>query len=451
MINFDNVNKANGLYSFLYRYIQFARNMIFYRNFYVIGKEKLPKDEGYLVVCNHQDGLCDALGILFTVGVKHGPVFIARGDIFKKDGLAKLLRFFRIMPAFRVRDAGYEGLGQNDAIFEQSARILNEGDVVALFPEAGHQRGRFLARFRKGFARIAFRAAEENRFSKPLKIVPMAHHYSNYFNAQSQMLMVVGDPFDISDLYELYKTDANKAIAQLNERGHEKIKELMLDISDSGHYDQYELLCTMHRRPWLKAHGMNPLYFPNELTADKAIVAALDEYKTKEPEAFDSLMEQTARYGHLLKQLKLRDWIFTRRFMGGFPWLWLYILLLAPLFLYSFLCNLVPLIVTQAIVNKVKDKMFHASVRLVVTIFILPVWYLILFAVCWICTKTWWIALAFLVTLYPSFILYVRAKIYFLKMYNRTRRFFLKLAHNPLLAQAEALRRDVVARLGKCF
>ena len=90
----------------------------------------------------------------------------------------------------------------------------------------------------------------------------MAHHYSNYFSAQSKLCIIVGKPFDFTDLYELYKEDPNKAIAQLNQRAHDKVKELMLDISDREHYEQYEMLCSVNRDRQMKIMKLRKSYFP---------------------------------------------------------------------------------------------------------------------------------------------------------------------------------------------
>lgn len=122
MISFENINKPNIKYSLLHRYVNLAHKYIYYRKYYVLNKERIPKNEPIVAISNHQNGLSDALGILFAFK-KDGryPVFIARADIFKREIAAKLLRFLRIMPAFRAVDVGKEGLDDNDAIFNKSA------------------------------------------------------------------------------------------------------------------------------------------------------------------------------------------------------------------------------------------------------------------------------------------------------------------------------------------
>ena len=138
MISFENINKPDWKYELLHHYVNIVHNYVFYHHYYVLHKERLLKDQPLVVICNHQNGLSDALGILFALrGDSRRPVFIARADIFKREIAAKLLRFLKIMPAFRVQDTGVENLGENEAIFNKSARILLENGIVGLFPEAG--------------------------------------------------------------------------------------------------------------------------------------------------------------------------------------------------------------------------------------------------------------------------------------------------------------------------
>ena len=106
MISFDKIDQYDWLYDLYMNYLCVAHNYIYYRHFYILNKENIPpKGQPTIVIANHQNGLMDALAILHTMFQdRRQPVFIARGDIFKKDGVARILRFLKIMPTFRSRD-----------------------------------------------------------------------------------------------------------------------------------------------------------------------------------------------------------------------------------------------------------------------------------------------------------------------------------------------------------
>ena len=66
MISFDNINKPNIKYTLMYKYVHLVHNYIFYRRFYVLHKERVPKGKPVVAISDHQNGLSDALGILFA-------------------------------------------------------------------------------------------------------------------------------------------------------------------------------------------------------------------------------------------------------------------------------------------------------------------------------------------------------------------------------------------------
>ena len=106
MISFDNIDQHSRWYDFFMKYLSAAHNHVYYRNFFIIHPENIPpKGTPTFVIANHQNGMMDAMAILHTM-YKDGrqPVFIARGDIFKKDAVARVLRFLKILPVYRNRD-----------------------------------------------------------------------------------------------------------------------------------------------------------------------------------------------------------------------------------------------------------------------------------------------------------------------------------------------------------
>ena len=273
-LDFSDINKKDFLYKLAHAYLHFVHNYVYYNQFRITGREKLPKGEGYLVISNHQNSLNDALGILFSTGKKY-PVFIARADLFKKPAIAKFMKWVGIMPAYRVRD-GIDELGKNEAIFREAARVITEGDPIVLFPEALHQDGRYLGVFKKGFARIAFETVEQTDFKMKLKIVPMANNYSDYFRFQSKLNIIIGEPFEFDDLYEIYKTHPERARYLLAQRAHDAVEKLMVNLDDIPNYPALETLCTIYRKNYIKNNKIRPANsIRSETIADQAMANRL--------------------------------------------------------------------------------------------------------------------------------------------------------------------------------
>lgn len=159
MISFENIDKFDRVYDFCMNYLCVVHNHIYYKHFYILNKENIPKKgEPTIVIANHQNGLMDALAILHTMFLdRRQPVFIARGDLFKKDRMAKILRFLKIMPSFRTRDAkNREDILENLSVYNKAARILKAGGTIVIFPEATHQHGHYMNTFKKVSAVLLF-------------------------------------------------------------------------------------------------------------------------------------------------------------------------------------------------------------------------------------------------------------------------------------------------------
>jgi 1-acyl-sn-glycerol-3-phosphate acyltransferase len=452
MIDFENVDKPNFAYSVLFRYINFFHEYIFYRKYYVLNREHIPVKKPVVVISNHQNGLSDALGILFAFR-KDGryPVFIARADIFKKDFVAKLLRFLRIMPAYRAADVGRGNVLENRAIFGKSAHILTDNGVVCLFPEAGHEDCHHLGTFKKGFARIAFSAAEEMNFEKPVYILPCSNHYSHYFGFQHKLIITIGEPFSFEELYDLYREHPDKARKILTDKAHEKVQNLMLNIQDKELYEEYDILRILYARNVVRKEGGKTRYYPNTLKAEQKIVASVDRLREDAPEGFNALMLKARNYSTTLDKLHVYDWLLDEKFSFGAVILrTLLALLLIPLLIYGFVNNFIPYNASTLITRRIKDPMLHNSFHFAISCLIsYPIWFIASFATVWHITGVWWIALCYLGSVPVSLVVYIRGKILMKKQLMRFTRFGFWWRGDLLYRKAKALRAEIVAILDK--
>ncbi len=449
MISFENINKPDWRYNLLYGYVHLMHNFIYYRKYYVLNSERIPKGKPVVAISNHQNGLTDALGILFGFS-KDGrhPIFIARADIFKKEIAAKGLRFLRIMPAFRAMDVGTAGVGENQAIFNQSAKVLTENGVVALFPEAGHQNCHHLGTFKKGFARIAFRAAEMMDFKEPVYIQPMSNHYDNYFSVQGKLIVTFGKPFEFTDLYELYKTQPHRAEKMLTDRARLIVDDLMLDIRDLDHYEEYEMLCSIYGRKMLEDEHKSRRYFPNQLHASQKVVKMVESYERTNSEGFNELMKDTRRYCHSLDKMHLRDWVFAQKLSTlGFLLRLLLCIVLTPIVIACWAINIIPFSASSFITRNIKDYMLHSSFHFAVGFLVAyPLWFIISGVVLGAVTGLWWLLPIYMVALPLSLLVYLRSKVMIKKVYNRVRRFRLWFRGNRYYAEAVETRKKILDR-----
>ena len=305
MVFFDIVEKKSFWYSFFRKWLALIFSKAYYRRFHVLHKENLPPaGTPVLMVSNHQNGLIDALAILFALPLRYVAVFLARADIFKKKNTAKILNFCKVMPVYRQRD-GRDNLGENAAIFNEAAKLIAMGYPVGMFPEGQHQEGHYLAPVKKGFARIAFEAAERNGFPENMLVMPVGNHYSDYFASRAKLCIRFGTPVKLSKYYDTYRDNPPKAMTLLAEEIQAAIRAQMLDIP-TEHYATYDFLREAVRPSVCGKEGLRLRYFPHQLEADRRLMAHIVR---TEPQRMEQVRAAADTYRAALEKhrLSVRD------------------------------------------------------------------------------------------------------------------------------------------------
>jgi 1-acyl-sn-glycerol-3-phosphate acyltransferase len=277
MIDFTNIGKHSYPWDVIIPYFRFALKDVYFKEFVVEGRENIPlPGTPVFVIANHQNSALDALVIVGMFKDFRQPVFLARGDVFKNNTISKILRFWRVMPTYRAKDSGGKSdLMKNLETFHIASNILKDGGVIGMFPEAGHQQGRYLSTLKKGVPRICFGAEEVADFHLNLQILPVNLHYSNIFNFREKVLVEIGKPFRFSEFLETYKTHPNDAYLQFNEKARAIFKSMVLDIEDMKHYEEYNLLREVVRRYRIKNNYKKYNYF-DEFKEGKKVISEID-------------------------------------------------------------------------------------------------------------------------------------------------------------------------------
>lgn len=240
------------------------------RNVHITNKKYLKAKGPLLLACNHPNSFLDAV-ILATLF--HQPIYsLARGDAFNKKWAAFLLKQFNILPVYRKRE-GAEHLHKNYETFDACREIFKQNGIVLIFSEALCENEWHLRTIKKGTARIAVSAWEENI---PLQVLPVAINYSCFHLFGKNIHLHFGEPVTppggVPEKAKLLNSVTNQLEDQLRSMVYE------IDKEDKG--KQADLLCTpvpVSKKIMLAIpaaagfllHG--PLFYPVEkLVASKA-------------------------------------------------------------------------------------------------------------------------------------------------------------------------------------
>ncbi len=361
------------LYKLLYLYAGFMHRL-YYRRITVIGIEKIPAGTPVIFAPNHQNALMDALAVLYAT--RKPVAFMARADIFKKPTMAKLLKFLRILPIYRIRD-GYGELGRNQEVFQYTVDVLKSNLPLCVLPEGNHEGQKRLRQLKKGIFRIAFQAEESTSTPLNLSIVPVGIDYSDYFNAGTDLTIVFGTPIKIADYLANYHDNEARTINILVELLAENMRNVMIHIPEE-HYQLVHTLSEIYEpNVWNTRNTKRHPY--NKLTIKQYIVQKLTESFDKKPENVDIIDRTLNTYLFDIKKTGYTDTELQQNPPG-------FIMLLAgvalsilvlPFHLYGLLLNYLPYKATDLASAKIKDKHFKSSVQFGIGILLLPVYYLI--------------------------------------------------------------------------
>lgn len=392
------IQDDNKLYSFLRPYVDYHARKSF-RRYKVVGYDKIPQNAACIFGANHTNTLMDALALLCMSHEK--KVFIARGDIFKKPAIAKIMFFLRILPIYRIRD-GFKSVKDNNAeIIDKAADVVRDEVKLFLYPEAAHRTKHSLRQLSKGIFHIALKANNDFGHEKPVYLIPTGIEYGDYFRYRSTVLINFGEPINVTEYVNNHK-DENEAVIlnNLREMFTERLSRQISYIPDNE--EDYEAIWEMTKIKSPLKGNLEERLEHNQKTINE-ILKLKEENPEKAEKKFEKIKKLTKKRkkcGVSVSSLTKKN-IFTTAL-----WKTLVALLGLPLYLASTTANLPIWMITMIIKKGLKDKAWGNTVCFGVETILHP----ILTALCIIltfCFLPWEIAILSSLLFYPSYMYFV--------------------------------------------
>ena len=158
---------------YLLRFVAWMSSRFVYR-FKIKGDEHIPVQGAAILTCNHVSYV-DA--VLLMAASPRPIYFVMDHRIFKQPVLGALFKLAKAIPiAPRAEDpAAYE------AAFEAAAKVLREGDLLAIFPEGGITRDGTLQPFKGGIMKI-LNNAQRDGVTAPVIPMALTNLWGSYFS-----------------------------------------------------------------------------------------------------------------------------------------------------------------------------------------------------------------------------------------------------------------------------
>ncbi|HET6243421.1 MAG: 1-acyl-sn-glycerol-3-phosphate acyltransferase [Bacteroidetes bacterium] len=354
----------------------------YYRRTYVKGMENIPMDRPVLLASNHPNAFMDA--IVLTLFFPRRVFSLARSDVFDTAVKRKVMRYFRIMPVYRIQD-GADQLYKNTEIFEKCHTLLNQKSGILIFPEGICIQERRLRKLRKGLARIAFGSMEVADFKMDLCIVPVGINYTKPARHGGDLFLNIDAPIEVESYLDQYNTDKIRTINKLTadvEKAMSKLIVVIEDFKDDELVGQLESL--LENDPKLFGDNkLNPV--EKDFIISRKITHGLSDFKKNSPTGFQELKLKVREFFAILNLQGFKLELLNRAILDKsiisliVPKLFFAIATL-PIFMVGSILNYIPyrfpFLLTKKIVKS--NVEFFSSINLTIGTLIFIFYYLLI-------------------------------------------------------------------------
>lgn len=340
---------------------------IHYKRIFVGGLENFPAKGPVLLAANHGNAFLDAITVCLSV---NRPVwFLARADIFKKNWQKKLLHAIHIIPVYRMRD-GIENMEKNNDTFNFCVKLIENNEVILMFPEGNAVPEKRLRSLKKGIARIAFQAADQLNWEKEIPIISVGINYVTHTQFRTEVMLGFSEPLLIRQFENTYKTEQAQAIRKCMIAVENNLRSQMV-IVPAQEQDYHAEIALYIARSERSYKLRKTWYFETDrLAAEQVTISNFAERDTPE------LRNKLQLFAEKSQQISIPLASVSSELPKGKM---LYLIIgFIPAFL-GIIMNAIPAFYAKRVTSKiVKDAQFTSSILLGTGLFFTLIWSLIL-------------------------------------------------------------------------
>ncbi|MGE0567653.1 MAG: 1-acyl-sn-glycerol-3-phosphate acyltransferase [Bacteroidia bacterium] len=320
--------------------------------------DAIKKHKGPAILAmNHPNAFIDPIAItwdLFPVRTH----YMARGDAFKPGLITFLLNQIGIIPIYRLRDGGKEGLLKNDDSYVAVNKLLAKNAKVIVYAEGLCIQERRLRPLKKGVARMVFGSFEAIK-RDDLVVFPVGLNYSQPDKLRSDIFYNVGEPIRVADYLEDYKENQTKTYNKFLKHLTTEMKKLVTHIDDPINDKLVVNLETMFTYSYIKWNKQLD-NLENRFNFTLRLTKTINKAQKNNPELTEDLRLKTAGYFKQLRVHNLRDWIIdpARKSLSKIYLLFfsLVMIVLLPFHVFGLIGNIAPYKLTEYLTKKAVKK-----------------------------------------------------------------------------------------------
>ena len=393
------IQDDDRLYTFARNFVDHHTRRAFSR-IKIVGKENIPANGAIVFGSNHCNTLMDAMVLLATSRQK--KVFIARGDIFQNPKTAKILKWLRILPIYRIRDGIGAVRDKNGDTIDHAVDVMHDEVPLYLFPEATHRTKHSLRPLSKGIFHIAIEANRQFGNEKPVYIVPVGLEYGDYYRFRTTVMVSYGEAINITEYMKAHEGENEAVIInELKAVLRERMSKLISFVPDED--TDYEAIWEMTK---IKA-GKRPCSLQKRLADNQKNISEILDFKGKEPEKATCLFEKVKEFARQRTKKKISVVTAARKPSFGRVLLkTLLVLLGLPFYLAAAVVTCPIWLIALPILKGLKDRAFRNTANYGVEFVMHPLVSVVGITLLF-CLAPWEWAVAGTIFLYFSYVYFV--------------------------------------------
>lgn len=186
----------------------------------VLGRDNVPSEGPVLLCVNHANSLVDGAVVQSAMRRTLRPV--ARKRLFDIPVTGHILNLIKAVPVY---SRAYGDKGENASGFERLYELVEEGELIIIFPEGRSHAIPRLFPIKTGAARMALGSLA--RMGKAPHVIPVGITYTAQDKFRRSALLQFGQPICIDGLPE----GEDAQVAALTERLQQRMSELTVNAS----------------------------------------------------------------------------------------------------------------------------------------------------------------------------------------------------------------------------
>lgn len=325
----------------------------FYRIVEVSGAEKIASDIPVILCANHSNALADAVLLQYTSKRLIHP--LARSGLFTNPLIKPILSIWQAVPVYRRQDS-QDDVVDNHAMFNKAYEMLDQNQILMIFPEGQSHSELQLRQIKTGISRIILGYKEQ--YNKLPLVVPVGLNFSQTKRFRSNVYIKFGKAIQIN---EGYKLSSEKDVKDLTANILSAMKALVLETEE---VEELAFVKQIDRFFSLRNKENRKRSMSQKFRSHKLILSVKNSLNQIVPEKIKTIQRHLSQFNRLCEKLGIHDYNlninYSSKIIRSFILKSTLILLVAlPLGLYGFINSFIPYLLTKGseyLFSKSKDQ-----------------------------------------------------------------------------------------------